>query len=309
MDKEDAARPQPAPVKRPDLELLHGAVDIHVHPGPDLYPRIQDHLELARSAQAAGFRALCLKCHNFPTAQLAVTTQKEVEGIDVFGSIVCNLHVGGVNPIAVEAALKYGARQIFMPTVDSTNHARLTGTIGQHGKGLMVKGGLSQYTMQHPRIDLLDSEGAISAEMREVIQLIADANVILNFGHISFAEITAVAKAAKRQGAKKLVVDHPYFSKLSLAEQQSLAENGIWINYTAGELLPRWWRVSVGDFAGAIRQIGVERMILSSDCGQLHNPPEVEGMRMTCQLLLEEEFSENDIRRMMHQNPAELIYP
>jgi hypothetical protein len=49
-------------------------------------------------------------------------------------------------------------------------------------------------------------------------------------------------------------------------------------------------------------------MILSSDCGQLHNPPEPEAMRMMCQLLLEEEFSEADIRRMLHQNPAELLY-
>jgi hypothetical protein len=294
---------------RPDLDLLHGAVDIHVHQGPDLYPRIQDHLELARSAQGAGFRALCLKCHNFPTTQLALTTQKEVPGIDVFGSLVCNLHVGGANPIAVEAALKYGARQIFMPTVDSTNHAHLTGTIGQHGKGLMVKGGISDYTRNHPRINLLDGEGQVLPEVREIIQLVADAGVILNFGHISFAEMKAVATAGKRQGVRKLVCDHPYFSKLSLAEQQSLAENGVWINYTAGELLPRWWRVSVDSFASAIRQIGVERMVLSSDCGQLHNPPEVEGIRMVCQLLLEEDFTPEQIRRMMHHNPADLIYP
>ena len=101
MDTNASVQPHQSSNSRADLELLHGAVDIHVHHGPDLYPRIQDHLELARSAQAAGFRALRLKCHNFPTTQLAVMTQKEVDGIDVFGSIVCNLHVGGMNPIAV----------------------------------------------------------------------------------------------------------------------------------------------------------------------------------------------------------------
>jgi hypothetical protein len=61
MENEVPGQSTPARAIRPDLELLHGAVDIHVHHGPDLYPRIQDHLELARSAQAAGFRALCLK--------------------------------------------------------------------------------------------------------------------------------------------------------------------------------------------------------------------------------------------------------
>lgn len=293
---------------RPDLELLHGAVDIHVHQAPDIYPRIEDHLELAQGAKAAGFRALCLKCHNFPTVQMAETTRKVVEGIDVFGSIVCNLHVGGVNPIAVEAALKYGARQIFMPTVDSVNHQRLVHTVGEHGKGLQVKGGLSKYTLEAPRLDLVASDGGLSREMREVLQLIADADVILNFGHISIREMQTILPAARRQGVKRIVVDHPYFSKLSILEQQTLADHGVWINYTAGELFPRWYRVSIGDFAAAIRAIGVERMVLSSDCGQLHNPPEPEAMRMVCQLLLEEGFSEENIKRMLHHNPAHLIY-
>ena len=293
---------------RPDHELLHGAVDIHVHQAPDIYPRIEDHLELAQQARSAGIRALCLKCHNFPTVQIAETTRKTVEGIDVFGSIVCNLHVGGVNPIAVEAALKYGARQIYLPTVDSNNHEWLVGTIGEHGKGLQVKGGISKYNREHPRISLTDAGGAIDEELREVLQLVADADVILNFGHISIAEMQAVIGAARKQGVRRIVVDHPFFSKLSVLEQKTLADHGVWINYTAGELLPRWWRVSVADFAGAIRQIGVERMVLSSDCGQLHNPPEPEAMRMMCQLLLEEGFSEEEIKRMLHHNPAELLY-
>lgn len=293
---------------RLDHELLHGAVDIHVHQAPDIYPRIEDHLELAQHARSAGIRALCLKCHNFPTVQMAETTRKTVEGIDVFGSIVCNLHVGGVNPIAVEAALKYGARQIYLPTVDSNNHEWLVGTIGEHGKGLQVKGGISKYNREHPRITVTGADGGIGEELREVLQLVADADVILNFGHISIAEMQAVIAAARRQGVRRIVVDHPFFSKLSVLEQKTLAEHGVWINYTAGELLPRWWRVSVADFAGAIRQIGVERMVLSSDCGQLHNPPEPEAMRMMCQLLLEEGFSEDEIKRMLHHNPAELLY-
>src|SRR2546423_4061343 len=87
---------------RDDLELLKGAIDIHVHHGPDLYPRIQDPVELAQSAKAAGFRAVCIKTHNFPTVQLALLTSKLVPDIDVLGSLACNFQVGGVNPMAVE---------------------------------------------------------------------------------------------------------------------------------------------------------------------------------------------------------------
>src|SRR5262249_10370202 len=104
---------------RRDLELLQGAVDIHIHHGPDLYPRIQDPIELAQDAKEAGMRAVCLKTHNFPTAPMALLARKVVPDIDIFGSIACNLEVGGVNPSAVEAVLKYEERQCAQSTSSS----------------------------------------------------------------------------------------------------------------------------------------------------------------------------------------------
>ena len=77
---------------------------------------------------------------------------------------------------------RYGSRdQVWRPsdlgppTIDSTNDATVTGSVGQHGRGLTIKGGLSQYAQIHPRIYLLDGEGQVSPELREVIQLVADA--------------------------------------------------------------------------------------------------------------------------------------
>jgi hypothetical protein len=294
---------------RPDLELLQGAVDIHIHHGPDLYPRIQDAFELAQDAKAAGMRGVCLKTHNFPTAPMALLARKHVPGIDIFGSITCNLEVGGVNPSAVEAAIKYEARQIWLPTIDSTNHALVTGSVGQHGRGLTIKGGLSDYARKKPRLFLLDDEGNSAPALHEIFSMVADADIILNLGHISFKEMTAIVPAAQRAGVKRIICDHPFFSCLSLGQQSELADQGVWINFTAGELLPRWWRVSVADFAAAIRNVGVPRAVVSSDCGQLHNPPMVEALRITCQLLLEEDFTADEIKRLLHHNPAELLYP
>ena len=294
---------------RLDLDLLQGAVDIHIHHGPDLYPRIQDAFELAQDAKAAGMRGVCLKTHNFPTAPMALLARKHVPGIDIFGSITCNLEVGGVNPSAVEAAIKYEARQIWLPTIDSTNHALVTGSVGQHGRGLTIKGGLSDYARKKPRLFLLDDEVNLAPALHEIFSMVADADIILNLGHISFKEMTAIVPAAQRAGVKRIICDHPFFSCLSLGQQSELADQGVWINFTAGELLPRWWRVSVADFAAAIRNVGVPRAVVSSDCGQLHNPPMVEALRITCQLLLEEDFTADEIKRLLHHNPAELLYP
>jgi hypothetical protein len=155
----------------------------------------------------------------------------------------------------------------------------------------------------------LDSDGAPVPELHEVFRLVAEADIILNLGHISFKEMTTIVPAAKRQGVRRIVCDHPFFSHLSLAQQGELADQGVWINFTAGELLPRWWRVSIADFAAAIRKVGVARAVISSDCGQLHNPPMVEALRITCQLLLEEEFTVEEIKTLLHHNPAALLYP
>jgi len=294
---------------RDDLSLLQGAIDIHIHHAPDLYPRIQDPIELATEARAAGVRAICIKRHNFPTSGLAELTRKIVPGIDVFGSMACNRQVGGLNPIAVEAAIKYGARQIWLPTIDSTNHEVVTGSVGQHGKGLTIKGGISSYAARQPRIYLLDKNDEPLPELTEIIQQISDADIILNLGHTSFKEMMVVSERAKAQGAKRIVCDHPFFLRLSLDQQLAIADRGVWMNFTAGEILPRWWRASIGDFAQAIRAIGVKRSVLSTDCGQLHNPPMVEALRLMCQLLLEEGFSMEEIRVMLHHNPAALLYP
>jgi len=294
---------------RPDLELLRGAVDIHIHHAPDLYARIQDPIELATDARSVGMRALCIKRHNFPTAGLAALTRKIVPEVDVFGSIVCNRQVGGVNPIAVEAAIKYGVRQVWLPTIDSANHSRVTGSVGQHGRGLTIKGGISDYALRQPPIELLDASGKTSSELQEVLRLIAEADIILNLGHTSLPEMLTITKQAKAAGVQRIVCDHPFFLKLTFEQTMELANLGVFINYTAGELLPRWWRASVADFSNAIRKIGVSRCVVSSDCGQLHNPPMVEALRIVCQLLIEEEFTLDEIRMLIQTNPANLLYP
>jgi len=80
------------------------------------------------------------------------------------------------------------------------------------------------------------------------------------------------------------------------------------LNYTFMEISPRWWTLSVSELAESIREIGPERVVLSSDVGQLHNPPPVEALRLLFEILLEEGIPPDDIRRMAHMNPANLLY-
>src|SRR5262249_7165054 len=99
---------------------IRGAIDVHVHSEPDLFPRIDDDTGVCRHAAELGLRAIVLKCHSERTTSRAYLTQQMVpEGIEIYGGIVLNRAVGGLNPAAVEAALQLGGKQVWMPTVDA----------------------------------------------------------------------------------------------------------------------------------------------------------------------------------------------
>src|SRR5690349_782566 len=91
------SRPDPAALK-----MLAGAIDVHVHAFPDSRPRALDGIDAARFARDRGMRAIVLKNHYEPTADLAYIVRKAVPGIEVFGGVDLNLTVGGINLAAVE---------------------------------------------------------------------------------------------------------------------------------------------------------------------------------------------------------------
>src|ERR671923_3073088 len=109
---------------------VEGAVDMHCHPFPDLFPRFADDVDIVIAARDAGMKAIVMKCHHESTVSRAYLVQRMVPGIRVFGGIVLNSYVGYINPAAVEAALRLGGREVGMPTVDAGYHAQVHGGAG-----------------------------------------------------------------------------------------------------------------------------------------------------------------------------------
>ena len=93
---------------------MKGVIDMHVHTNPDLRLRAYDDLELTDAAVKVGARAIVIKTHQGTTmdrAYLCNRYNKIVHGdkdFTMFGSITLNHPVGGLNPAAVEVALKRG---------------------------------------------------------------------------------------------------------------------------------------------------------------------------------------------------------
>ncbi len=73
-------------------------------------------VEVLRDAKEYGTRAIVSKCHYCLNADRMALVNSLVEGIACFGGVVLNPPVGGINPSAVEAAIRYGGKEIWMPS-------------------------------------------------------------------------------------------------------------------------------------------------------------------------------------------------
>jgi microsomal dipeptidase-like Zn-dependent dipeptidase len=95
--------------------------------------------------------------------------------------------------------------------------------------------------------------------------------------------------------------------KMSPAEMKEAAKEGAFIEFVYNEVIGPRSVVSLADCAAAIRAVGIDHCVLSSDLGQPHNPLHLEGLEILFAELRKEGFAVADIERMSKQNPAELL--
>jgi Family of unknown function (DUF6282) len=290
-------------------ETIEGAYDLQVHVAPDVIERRTDDIDLARDFLARGLRGFVLKSHYIPTAERAKVVARAVPGIESYGAIALNHSVGGLNPVAVEIAGRSGNKIVWFPTVDAANE-----TAGRPDGGNLklpfwakIQREIAAAGITRPPITVLDSEGNISEETRQCLELIAKYDMILATGHLGRHEIFPLVRAARESGVKKIVVTHAEFPSQNLTgdEQAELAQLGAIIEHCFTTYYTKkapWESV----FAN-IRQTGVSRSMLSTDLGQATNPPVAEGFAAFAQRLLDAGFSAGDVTTMAVTIPAGLV--
>lgn len=295
----------PVPGKRTyggPLIDIEGAIDLHCHPYPDLFPRLADDFDIALAARDAGMKALVLKCHHESTVSRAYLVQRVVPDIRVFGGVVLNSYVGGINPAAVEAALRLGGKEVWMPTVDAGYHAQVHGgTGGYESQG----GGISRAE----GIWVTDADGRLQPVVKEVLELVAEHNAILGTCHLSPAEIVALVKEARDAGVQKIVVTHPFFKvpSLDLGTIEELGRLGAMPEFGYCTVSPAWRYAAPEKIVEAVRRVGASRCLLVSDTGQRHNPMPSEALRVFAQTVFEKGLSEQDVQNMIARNPYDLL--
>jgi hypothetical protein len=301
-----AAPPHPAPGERA-RDLIRGAYDLHAHVLPDVVPRIITDLELARRCREVGLAGFVVKSHHAMTAERAAVVSSAT-GVDVIGAITLNWPVGGINPLAVEICARLGGRFVWMPTVDAANEARARSAPapGRPPGFLALQRELEERGLARPAIEVLDERGEVSADVRAVLRVVAQHEMVLCTGHLSGRETSAVVDAARAEGVGRIVVTHPDYpaQSLSAGEQRSLAERGCLLERCFGTA--HAGRVAWETVFANIRACGPATSLVSSDLGQPHNPPVEDGLALMADRLLTAGFSDTEVRTMTVTNSRSL---
>lgn len=286
------------------VELQRGGVDTHVHTAPDLVARKLDDFEAARQARERGMAAIVLKNHFLSTALRARLAEQQVSGVRLIGSVALNQSMGGVNPWAVEAAARGGAKVVWMPTFQSRNQLTWQSRAGNtpHRCELEVPD-------REQAVRVFDEDGELLPDTELVLELIRDRELVLASGHLAADEVDRLTARAVEIGVRRIILTHPEMQVIALPVelQRTLARRGCYFERTYNLINPPHHAVTMEQIAARIREVGPESTVLATDFGQTHNPYPAEGFGMYLAGLLEQGFSEAEIRRMGSQNARGLL--
>ncbi|HET7171974.1 MAG TPA: DUF6282 family protein [Gaiellales bacterium] len=287
--------------------VLKGSVDLHVHPAPSPLPRRVDAVEAAQAAEAIGMRAIVVKSHHHSTVTDVLALGRDLDGlpVKVFGGIALNSAVGGLNPHAVDLALKLGGRIVWFPTIGSPQH------IAHHAAHPDLKfPKLAVHVREERPVDVLDEHGELRPEVHDIIGLVKEHDAILASGHMAPDRILAVFEAAHAAGVSKLLVNHPNFVVEATHEQgRRFVELGAVIEHSLCMYDDRssFYNWDIDVLLGWINAVGADRSTLGSDLGQMKNPLPSEAFTKIVGQLLDAGLAEADLEAMVRRNPARLL--
>ena len=273
-------------------QLLRGTIDIHVHSAPDNVPRSIDAIDEAKLARAKGMRGIVLKNHYEPTASLAFFARKEAPGLEAFGGIDLNLTVGGMNAAAVEHMTQVAGgwgKVVWMSTFDAENQVR--------------------YSKENRPSVRVSNGRQLLPETVAVISAIARHNLVLATGHVSAEEGLMLLREGQKQGVRSMVVTHAVNAPIlmNVTQMRDAAALGAFIEFAGSTLASADAAARMDRFAAAIRAIGPQSCILSSDLGQKGNPLPPDGFGEFLAAMRARGFTAAEVDQMSKQNPARLL--
>ena len=221
--------------------------------------------------------------------------------VELFSGVALNNASGGVNPHAVDHAIKLGGKIVWFPTFAAKNHieAYASKSFPKTAKPML------------PPIPLtvLDANGRLTDEAKQICDLIAEANIILAGGHLHVSELFILFEEARKRGVKKMLVNHPsYIIGCSDEDIRGLVALGAYMEHSICMFIPgRAKQHETEDLIHMMEVAGVDRTVLGSDLGLTQAPKPVDGYRMIVSDLLDHQVPKSDITKIISTNAAGLL--
>ncbi len=272
---------------------------MHVHSNPDLRLRAYDDIELMEAGIRVGARAIVIKTHQGTTMDRAYLCNRHnqiVHGgtndFTMYGSITLNKVVGGINPKAVDVALKLGAKVVWLPTQSAVNHLKKTKQDLSNGVEVV-------------------RDGRVVPELETIFGLIKDHNAVLGTAHVSPEEAFIVTEAARNAGVKNIVITHPewWIVDMSLEDQLRIVKDYdvILERCYAQNMGGGKYKSNLPDNLALIKEVGYEHVMVDTDGGQTENPHWELAFAEYMQYLLDHGIPEEHVYHMTHTIPARLL--
>jgi predicted metal-dependent phosphotriesterase family hydrolase len=176
-----------------------------------------------------------------------------------------------------------------MPTFDAENQVRFS-------------------KEQRPFVSV-SRNGALLRETREVIGLVAKHNLVLETGHSSAVECLLLIGEGRRAGVQRMVVTHAMIAPvhMTVAQMKEAASLGAYLEFVYNALIGPKPEFTFAEYADAIRAVGPEHCILSSDLGQAVNPLHPDGLAAFFAGLKQAGITQAEIELMSRTNPARVL--
>lgn len=316
-------------------ELLRGAIDLHVHPGPHLKssPRRVDPIDCAIEARDAGMRAMVyLDCFEMSNG-ITWLVNRHVENFTVFGGLIMNTVYGGMNPRSVTTALEYGdgAKYIQFGTHSTYYQASKEGRV--------VDGKFKPLAELYPkfrdeelgRAISIPVKGDLSPELDEILKAVADhKGVYLDTGHVSVPEALRLCELKDQYGIEHLIISGSVTKIATIDELKKMVKMGALVEqslagFSAAQMVPLTHYYVEKEYASIdegmkepetdgirvvakqVRALGAENMVINTDFGRYALSTPVEGLRQFISLLLDMGISKEEVRTMVKTNPEKVL--
>jgi hypothetical protein len=281
-------------------ELVENSIDTQVRLYPDYVPRSNDIIDYAIKASKARMRAFISQDHFFPTVGQAWAAQQKVDEMVQAGQLekACqclgaHIFAWSHHPDQVHLIQKYpnlGAVMFWCQTYGGDNCG--------------------------PKLRILDENGKLDSEVKEIVRLCAQYKIPLMTGHatMDFKKVYPLAQYAHEVGAHLLWMHAAPWAghedQATITQCKELVSLGCYLQCDANKILPSiiWPMIDPNHGMDWMAQLGPDHIIPCTDGGQPFFGDAVDIWKMFVRAMIHYGLKKEDIKTMIQTNPAEFLY-